>query len=120
MPKRSYRRSYRKTSSYSQQQTALSVVVPDATEAYSTDSFELVPTSTVQGKRTIAHLRVKVMTDTPLNVNPEYADGYAVGFGYTIQYVPSGFAVQTPTWNVTGELVAANQYIMAAGIWNPD
>ena len=117
MPKRSYRRSYRKTSSYSQQQTALSVNVPANTTAYSTDSFELVPTSTVQGKRTIAHLRVKLMTDTPVATDN---DGWAVGFGYTIQYVPSGYAVQTPTWNVTGELVAANQYIMAAGIWNPD
>ena len=64
MPRYS-RRSYRKTSSYSQQQTALSVIVPASTPAYATDSFELVPTSTVQGKRTIAHLRIKVMTDLP-------------------------------------------------------
>ena len=47
MPKRSYRRSYRKTSSYSQQQTALSVIVATETEAYSSDSFELVPTTNV-------------------------------------------------------------------------
>jgi len=61
---RYYRRSYAKPASYSQQQTALSVVVPDGTPAYATDSFELVPTSTVQGKRTVAHLRIKLMTDT--------------------------------------------------------
>ena len=56
------------------------------------------------------------MTDTPVATDN---DGWAVGFDTQFNTSP-GYAVQTPTWNVTGELVAANQYIMAAGIWNPD
>ena len=42
-----------------------------------------------------------------------------VPFGYTIQYVPSGNTVQVPDWSTTGELVSANQYVMACGVWNP-
>ena len=91
MPRRSTRRTYRKTSEYAQQQTTLAVIIPNNTAAYSTDSFELVPSSTLQGKRTIAHLRVKLMSDSPQSTDT--TDGAYSGFGYTIQYVPSGYTV---------------------------
>ena len=46
-------------------------------------------------------------------------DGYVIPFGYTVQYVPAGQTAQTPAWNVTGDLLSANQYVMATGVWNP-
>ena len=46
-------------------------------------------------------------------------DGYVIPFGYTVQYVPSGSTAQVPAWNASGALLAANQFVMATGIWNP-
>ena len=71
--------------------------------AYQTGTFDLVPATNEQGARTVSHLKVRVLTDFAGT-----ADNSSVPYGYTIQYVPSGQNAQTPAWNATSELVAAN------------
>ena len=47
-------------------------------------------------------------------------DGYVIPFGYTVQYVILYLLDKSsPAWNASGALLAANQFVMATGIWNP-
>ena len=72
--------------------------VPINTPAYTTASYVLVPSSAESGKRTVAHLRLKALS----NVDNFTSDSATIPIGYTIQYVPAGYNVQVPAWNATG------------------
>ena len=110
--RRTYTRSARPSAPH---QTVINANIAAATAAFTTGLFTCVPANADQGVRTVSRLNVKLATDRIA----EGVDGSNVIYGYTIQYVPSGSNAQTPTWSATGDLVAANQFIMASGIWAP-
>ena len=61
--KKTSRKSYRK-SAYSFQQTVLNATVSANTAAYTSGFYDLVAASTTQGKRTVANLRLKLLTNS--------------------------------------------------------
>ena len=84
--KKTSRKTYRK-SAYSFQQTVLSASVAGHTAAFTSGFYDLVASSTTQGKRTVANLRLKLLTNSATG-----EDSLSAPFGYTVQYVPSGYA----------------------------
>ena len=64
----------------------LSAIVSPGTAGFTTGFYDLVPASTTQGKRTVANLRLKLLTDSLSN-----GESNNIPFGYTVQYVPSGY-----------------------------
>ena len=117
MPYRSRSRSrssYRKRSAF--HQTAVQIPLAGVVAAYTQTNSIVVPAMTVgEGVRTISNLKINMVIDqyvtgTGVNVNP-------TNFGYTVQYVPSGANPQTAAFNQaqSGTLVAANQFVLAAG-----
>ena len=64
----------------------LSASVAANTAGFTSGFYDLVAASTTQGKRTVANLKLKLLTQNYGN------DNDAFPFGYTVQYVPSGYA----------------------------
>ena len=64
----------------------LNATVSANTTGYTSGFYDLVAASTTQGKRTVANLRLKLLTNTVTGNNDT-----SVAFGYTVQYVPSGY-----------------------------
>ena len=114
--RRKYFRGARKiASSWAPQQTVVNVELASGSSAYQTGTFTIVNPIDEEGTRTVAHLRIKLLTD----INSFTTDMTTTPFGYTVQYVPAGTTVTTPTWNATGPLLMNNQFCLASGVWNP-